>query len=140
MNETTIDLSAIEIGTQVAWLTWDHPYGAEAYVGTVSRFTPTQIVVSLPRPGRPNEVERFRRKDGRGIGGPLWGVYLRSPNDPQVVRARAASRFRGAMRDIETLARAIDPKNPVHARTQLGRIRELAEHALVDLAYLPKEK
>ena len=129
-NETTLNLRALVIGAQVAWLEWRAGY-TEAYLATVSRFTPTQIVVTTTA----GFTYRFRREDGRGIGGHLWGVYLRDPLDADVRQAIARARFRGSIRDIETLVRAINTTkiDPIGARTQLGRVRQLAELAMSNL-------
>lgn len=128
---TPLDLSTLVVGSPVAWI--QRQYGRpEAYTGTVTRLTPTQLVVTTPR----EIVHRFRRSDGRMIGGSGYGPILTDIEDPGVVRLRRDARVRGAVRDIETLARAIDTNNldPIAARTTLGRISGLADKAIRDLA------
>lgn len=94
MTGTSVDLARLGIGDRVAWMTGRH----EACVGTVVRFTATQIIVDY-RVGDRELTERWYRKDGSRVGNRF--DYLLDPLDPIVIEALHISTARRALYDIE---------------------------------------
>lgn len=127
-------LDALMVGTRVAWVVRGRRH-AEAHVGVISRFTPKQIVVC---DGLGLRYERFWLLGRTLVGAGPFPPVLVHPEDPEVLRLRAHARVRGAVRDVQTLAHAIDTGSidAIKARYQLGQISKIATAAIRELERL----
>lgn len=133
MKGSTVDLTTIKVGDEVAWL---HGFRTPVPVlAEVIKLTPTQIVAESPT-GRQC---RFRREDGRKIGADSYGCYLLSRNDPWVLDALAMDRMQ---RLHFQLARRIGDfrgsKTPDAALTHLRDLRMQITSAIEEIGQLAK--
>lgn len=105
----------------------DTGYQPTARILTVTRLTPTQIIVG---------EQRYRRADGRRIGGEYNGPRLLPVDNPRVRSALAKEIVRKAFRKMEhTLHRSVFVTPEAGHALVIDAMREL-EETLVELAKL----
>jgi len=122
-TEGALDPSTLVIGQRVAWITYGVRHSAS--VGVVSRFTPTQIIVT----GSGGIQSRFRRDRGTPIGRP-YGSELLDPLTPRVAALRTDDRLRTALREIGDLTVQRHRTDAIEMRGRLVSIVSIAADAL----------